>query len=144
MVRSGLKLAFLGGVVAAVSLQAAGALGATVRTECSTHGLSPTSAYRVVGLVAQGVPCPQARGVARRLRDELSHGQAVDVPGVQGLSTASEITCTPGCRSVTKVTLTYAHGQVTVTLNGAGSGQAPKGITPPAPQPPGGSPPIIV
>ncbi len=120
------------GVLSALCVFAAGASGALRAASCSTHGLA-VSGVRVVGLQVQGVPCSKARTVAGTIAHDLAHGRSVSVSGARGFA-MNEESCT-GCKTTTSVSISYAHGKITIAIRG-GSGAA-GGASPVVPAFPG-------
>jgi hypothetical protein len=118
-------------LLAGFALSAAAVRAAPAGAACSTRGLA-FSSIRVVGLTAEGVGCPRARGIAGEIAQDVLHGRGISVTGAESLS-YSQASCT-GCRTTTSVSVTYAGGQVTVALRGGTAGAtAPSPPSFPAP-----------
>ena len=106
-------------LLAGFALSAAAVRAAPAGAACSTRGLA-FSSIRVVGLTAEGVGCPRARGIAGEIAQDVLHGRGISVTGAESLS-YSQASCT-GCRTTTSVSVTYAGGQVTVSVRGGRAG----------------------
>ena len=137
------KIVCAGALGAAVLFAGGGVASAAQSGSCSTSGLTSStvaSRYKVVSLIASGVPCTRARSVAQTVAGELTNGKPVSVVGVQGFAINSTM-CSSGCESTTQVQLTYASGRITIALGGKPSSQE----TPiPSPSLPAGSGPLVL
>jgi len=123
------RFAWAGIVAAALAVAVAGGSHAATRAaSCSTNGLS-VSSVRVVVLRAEGVSCTAARKVAGSVAVDVAHGRTISIAGSIGFG-MSEQSCT-GCRTTTKVSVTYPHGSITVGLSGGSEPSEP----PPEPIP---------
>ncbi len=91
---------------------------------CSTRGLAVSaggaSGYRVVGLHAAGLSCETARGVARRVAEDLLRNRSLSFTDASGFS-VSQVTC-GGCRSRTDVAISYPDGSIDMSLTGTALG----------------------
>jgi hypothetical protein len=91
---------------------------------CPTRGLAVSaggaSGYRVVGLHAAGLSCRMARGVARRVAEDLLRNRSLSFADASGFS-VSQVTC-GGCRSKTEVAISYPDGSIDMSLTGTALG----------------------
>jgi hypothetical protein len=118
------RLAWAGIVAAALAATVAAVSGAATRAaSCSTNGLS-VAPVRVVLLRAEGVSCTSARKVAGSVARDVAYGRTISIAGSIGFG-MTEQSCT-GCRTTTRVSVTYPHGSITVGLSGgSGPSEAP-------------------
>jgi hypothetical protein len=112
--------------LAACAPVAQGSAAAASRQEravsCSAHGLAAGSGaagstVRVVTLEATGLTCAVARGVARRLAQDVLRGATIRFPRASSLS-VSQQTCS-GCSSKTQVAVSFPRGSLRVSLTRA-------------------------